>query len=328
MSEKTDKDNPLIQLGESLPEIIGPKKGKHLAMTEEVLRVASGGKAGRHEQMKGDLWLNRAVRLAVEAFDEPFDYETDSLQKSLLQQLHDRNPEADVWKQFERAKKVRREALTDLVSRALTGRSYEEIGKQIGESATLKHAIIAPGVPGILEKAIKIVENDETEDCEAAGGNHEFVDYREFTLFRLATLFPDRILPSVAFRQMMDLALVGGRGQELIAKIAADFKNAGNAKKALGIDETEFAMAVNWTNPSFPLWLASENALTAILRNQFGLENVSEQGARKKRNRKLPGESPYPILDFKVYKDRPHEFIVVQGLEADSTALRSDPSPQ
>lgn len=324
MPESSDDNNSLTHLGDSLPEIIGPKKGEHLARAEERLRVALGEEGGRHFRMKGDLWLIGAIRLAVEALDKPFDYETNSLQKSLLQQLHDKNPEGDVWTQFEKAKKVRLEALTDIASRALTGRPYEEVGKQIGDSASLNMAIIAPGIPGIIEKAAKIFESDETGDRKSAGGKDDSADSREFTLLRLATLFPDRILPNAAFRQMVNLALAAGRGQGLIEKIAKGFRNTIAAKKTLGIDETEIALVVNWTNPHFPLWLAAEKALAAILRNQFGLNDVSEEGVRKMRNRKLRCDSPYPILDMNVYKDRPHEFVLGQGLQVDFPSLEGD----
>lgn len=314
MTEKLDEDDPLNSLGRSIPKIIGPNKGSHLALTEEALRMASGGKADRYDQMEGDMWLIRALRLAVEVLEGQFDYEADSLQKRLLDQLHQKNPDKGVWEQFKDAKNVRREALLEIASRALTGKPYDEVRKQIGESATLKVATMAPGLAGIMEKARKITHTEES--VFEARESHSFIDYREFTLARLAAAFPEQILPSPGFRQMMDLALLSGRGLELIPEIANEFTRAQKAQKTLGVTQNELVMIVNWINPEYPLWLATESALAAILRSVFELNEITEQGAGRMRNRKLPGASPYPILGFSIFRDGKREFKLEPGLSA------------
>jgi hypothetical protein len=323
MTEKSDSEgNPLDRLGDSFSGIVGPNKGRHLAMTEEALRVATGGKPDRYDQMEGDVWLNRALRMAVDVLEGDFDYEADSLQKRLLNQLHEKEQKPDVWEQFENARKVRREALYEIAARALTGRSHEDIRKQIGESATLKVATMAPGVPGILEKAMEIARTKEDKDGVAE--EHGFTDYREFALARLAAVFPEHILPSIGFRQMMDLALLSGRGRELIPEIAKEFSREKKAAKTLGVTQNELVMIVNWVNPDYPLWLATEEALAAILRSAFELEEITEGGARRMRNRKLRGESPYPILGFSTHTDGRHEFRLAKGLSTEPSGSARD----
>jgi len=322
MSPMSDGDNkPMKQLGDSLVGIMGPPKGRHLAMTEEALRIASGGKADRYDQMEGDMWLSRALRMAVSVLEGDFDFEADSLQKRLLVQLHQKDPESSVWQKFEEARKVRTDALKDIAARALTGKSHEEVSKQIGESATLKVAIMAPALPGIMEKAMKITRTKEDEDD--AEEEHGFTDYREFALARLAAVFPEQILPSTGFRQMMDLALLSGRGRDLIPEIAKEFSRADKATKTLGVSQNELVMILNWINPAYPLWLATEEALAAILRGVFELEEITEDGARRMRNRKLRGDSPYPILEFSINTDGQHQFRLAKDLSAeDSSSAR------
>lgn len=283
------------------------------------LRRVSGGKTTLSEQIDGDLWLSRALRFAVEAIDTPFNYAADSLQRRLLEQLHEKNPEAGIWEQLEKAISVRREALYDVASRALTKKSYKEIRKQIGDSATVHVASWAPGIPGIAERAQEITRAKLAAQAEEH--SEGFTYYSEFALARLAAVFPEQVLPSVEFRRMMDLALLGGRGRKLITSIAAEIAKAEKNSKILGMKDAEIVMAVNWTNPEFPLWLASERALAAILRGPFGLDEVTEAGVRKTRNEKLKCDSPYPILSYKVFRDGRSEFQVSPGLRAEPDPL-------
>lgn len=322
-TDSEDGSSPLKQLGDRISKIAGPPKSHYLAMSDEAMRMAlrrvSGGIATPSEQIDGDLWLSRALRSAVEVLDLNFDYGADSLQRRLLEQLHDKNSEAGVWDQFEKALLVRREALYDVASRALTGKSYKGIRKQIGDSATVKVASWAPGISGITERAREITHAKLAAQAEEASKG--FRDYSEFALARLAAEFPEQVLPSAEFRQMMDLALLGGRGSELITSIAAEIAKAEINSKILGMKDAVIVMAVNWTNPEFPLWLASERALAAILRGPFGLDEVTEAGVRKTRNEKLKCDSPYPILDYKVFRDGRSEFQVSPGLRADPDPL-------
>jgi hypothetical protein len=313
---KEAKENLLTGICENLPGQSGT--GQISTLTNEALRMATRGGDGHHAGLEAKLWLWRAVLYATNALDKPFDYGKNSIQKSLLDQLHARKPESEVWRQFEVAKRVRRTALRDIASRALVGRPYKEIRKQIRAGSAIKAALMAPGLPDVVESASTLHQHDSSKmNAEDPNG---VSDYREFALSRLAAAFPKKMLGSEDLRTMINLALAGDRGGELITAVAAEMAKAEKNHKILGMKEAEIVMAVNWTNPDFPLWLATATALAAILRRPFGLEDLTEEGVRKTRNQKLNCESLYPILDYKVFVDGHCEFSLSPG-------LRVDPAP-
>ncbi len=305
-----DQDKALDPLTEAVDDIVKPK-GKHVAMFGESLRMMSG--VDRYSRMQDDAWLSGALRQAVSALDSYFDYEADSFQNRLLQKLDEINPDVDVWQQFEQAKEVRRGGLQDLAARALTGEPYAKIKGRLGKSALLKGATVAPGISGMLQKAKNVIQENETD--ESGDASRGSLDPRELAIARLAILFPDQVLPGEAFRQMMNLALLGGRGTELISGLAGEFAKSERNRKTLGINDHEVEMTINWTNPDYPLWLAEMEALAAMLRLEFCSDDVTEEGAKGVRNRKLKCDSLYPIVGYVAYKNGEHSFQLDSGLE-------------
>lgn len=317
MPQESENKNPLLgRFSDSLADILGPEKSHQLALTEEALRVASGGKPDQWDRIEGDLWLSRALRFACDALDGDFDFAADTLQKRLLDQLHEKDPDGGIWEMFSDARNVRRKALPDLASRALTGEPYTTIQKRIGESARSK--VKALGIWSSVDPATW--ESSEQPTPSSMGEKKlsqiDLIDYREFAYLRLAMAMPEKILPSDWFRKKMDLALLSGRGRDLLSEICREQARTEKAKKILGVDLNEIVMTLNWVNPDFPLWLATENALANMLRSVFELEEITESGARKMRNRKLPGDSPYAILKFSIFPNGKHEFKLEQGLSA------------
>lgn len=317
MPQESENKNPLLgKFSDSLSAILGPEKSHQLALTEEALRMASGGKPDQWDRMEGDLWLSRALRFAYDTLDGTFDFAADTLQKRLLDQMHAKNPNGGIWDMFSDAREVRRKALLDLASRALTDKPYTTIQKQIGESARWK--VKALGVWSSVDPTAW--ESSEQPTPYSIGekviSQTDFIDYREFAYLRLAMAMPEKILPSGRFREVMDLALLSGRGRELLSEIYRERARTKKGKKILGVDLNEIVMTLNWVNPDFPLWLATENALANMLRSVFELEEITESGARKMRNRKLLGKSPYPILKFRIFPNGKHKFELEQGLSA------------
>lgn len=317
MPQESENKNPLLgKFSDSLSAILGPEKSHQLALTEEALRMASGGKPDQWDRMEGDLWLSRALRFAFDTLDGNFDFAADTLQKRLLDQMHAKDPDGGIWEMFSDAREVRRKALLDLASRALTDKPYTTIQKQIGESARRK--VKALGIwssadPSSWESSEPLTPYSI---AEKEISQSDLIDYREFAYLRLAMTMPEKIFPSERFRKMMDLVLLSGRGGELLSEICRERTRTNKAKKFLGIELSEIVMTLNWVNPDFPLWLAQEKALAAMLRSMFELEEITESGARKMRNRKLLGKSPYPILEFSIFRNGKREFKLEQGLSA------------
>lgn len=276
--------------------------------------MASGGKADRYDQMQGDMWLSSALRTVVSILNEPFDYESDSLQSRLVEMIDERSPEIGIRKKFVAALENREKNLQEIAARILTGQPYATVQQRIRKSATLKVATMAPGLPGILEKAHAISEEEE------------YVDARETALLRLAAYMPDLFEPSPAFRQLMDGALIGKRGGSLNMDFAKELRRAKENKKPLGISDAEIVLTVNLTNPEFPLWLAESKAMSSIITHVFNTDPGGSDGTeaiKQLRIRKLKCSQPYPILDFQMYREGNSEFVMAPGFEA-APPLKND----
>jgi hypothetical protein len=158
----------------------------------------------------------------------------------------------------------------------------------------------------------------ESQVTPVAGKNPQAImDPRRFALRQLAVTFPKEILPSQAFRQVMDMALLSGGGRDWIVDLANGFQNAGrrNSEPKSKELELELTMTVHFTDPRYPLWMASSEALESILSRQFGLSNVTQEGAKRMRSRKLRLDSPYPIVGFSTFADGRQIFEFSKGLQ-------------
>lgn len=303
--DEENQAHHLEDLSSSLPRV-GRAEGKYTSQAKESFRSSSEAAPSHYVQALDSAWLSGILHESVARLDRMFDYEVDSYQRKLLLHLAKTAPDEQIWKKFEAAKSARHTGIRNLVSRALVDLPYADLKKQIRESALVKTAVAAPNIPGMMSKAREVLAAECIQ--EGIGKTQEILGPREFALVRLATVFPEQILPSDGFREMLDTALLGGRGADVIRACAKVFENAARAKKELGIDPIEFEMTLNWTNPDFPLWLGESGALAEMLRLRFGLEDVTEDGVKKMRSRKLESLPPHPIVDFRAYRDGQFEF--------------------
>lgn len=272
-----------------------------------LLRCDSGETGTQTVKIEEAAWFRCSLEDMVSRLDPGFDYEADSTQRRLIQALDEKYPEKNVLHQFDSAKKVREKALLDLACRSLTGKKYSEI-LALNGWISLPQITKLVGVPGAT-----FVLVSPSIATPASAPEHD-LGLRKLVIEHLLEYFPDKVLGSQDFINCMVSVLRSGNGRDYFMRMASRIGRREQKKKILGIDKLEIVLTTNFTNPEFPLWLATKKALASILRIQFGLADVTEESAAKMRSRKLKTESPYSIIDVKQFRDKDPEMVFAEGI--------------